>query len=147
MVGEKIKETVTSEVRMTWYEMIQFGILVFAFLLMLSKDVVSLSKLSFFYETEFSLIAAIAGSFSVLHGLYMAFKSLIKFSAREGIETVIVLACGLILLSPAFNTAFKVPYLDFLGHVPHEVISHLAWGLVPIILVYFVDLFRKGKTD
>ena len=138
----------TSEARMTWYEMIQFGILVFAFLLMLSKDIHILEEaLSFFYETEFSLIAALAGAFSVLHGLYMAFESLKKFSAREAIETVIVISCGLILLSPAFNTAFKVPYLEFLGHLPHEVISHLAWGLLPIILVYFVDMFRKGHTD
>ncbi len=65
---------------------------------------------------------------------------------RETIESVIVICCGIILLSPAFNTIFEIPYISFIEHIPHDVISHLAFGLVPIILIYLIDAFR-AKTN
>lgn len=65
---------------------------------------------------------------------------------REMIEALIVIACGVILLSPVFNTIFPVPFLSLMKDIPDDIISHLAIGLVPIIIVYFIDMVRK-KTD
>ena len=57
---------------------------------------------------------------------------------REIIEAIVVIACGVLLLSPEFNTIFQIPFIAFIAHVPDEVISHLAFGLVPIIILYFI---------
>lgn len=65
---------------------------------------------------------------------------------REFVESVIVIACGVILLSPEFNTIFNIPFLSFMGHIHHEILSHLAIALVPIIIIYAIDIVR-GKTD
>ncbi|MBN1792543.1 hypothetical protein JW826_02565 [Candidatus Woesearchaeota archaeon] len=62
-------------VRCTWYEIVQALILIFTMLLMLSKYYEFLGDLSFIYETQVSLICVAVGVFSVLHGLYMMFKS------------------------------------------------------------------------
>jgi len=67
--------------------------------------------------------------------------------ARELVEAVIIIVCGLILLSPEFNTIFYVPFLSFMEALPEWFVSHLAVGLLPIIIVYSIDIFRKGKTD
>ena len=65
---------------------------------------------------------------------------------REMVEALVVIACGVILLSPEFNTIFPIPYLSLMKDIPDDVISHLAIALVPIIIVYFIDMVRK-KTD
>ena len=66
---------------------------------------------------------------------------------RELLEGIIIIGCGLILLSPVFNTIFYIEYLAFFERIPEEFISHLGMGLVPIILVYLVDMFRFNGTD
>jgi Ca2+/Na+ antiporter len=66
---------------------------------------------------------------------------------HELVEALVVIACGVILLSPQFNVVFHIPFLSFMEHVPHDVISHLAIALVPIIIVYFFDMFKIGRTD
>ena len=66
---------------------------------------------------------------------------------RELIEGVVVVGCGIILLSPVFNSVFTIPFLSFMSHIPHDVISHMAIALVPIILIYLIDMFRMNKTD
>lgn len=66
---------------------------------------------------------------------------------KELIEGLVVIGCGVILLSPQFNTIFDIPFLAFMEHIPHDVISHMAIALVPIIIVYLIDMFRIGKTD
>ena len=60
----------------TWYETVQLLILLFAMSLMSSKRYVFFENIfSVFYESGFSVICVIVGSFSILHGLYMLFKS------------------------------------------------------------------------
>lgn len=59
---------------------------------------------------------------------------------RELIDGGIVLACGAVLLSPEFNTFLSIPFISFIQNIPSDVISHLAIGLLPLILVYLVRL-------
>ncbi len=66
---------------------------------------------------------------------------------HELVEAVIIIACGLILLSPEFNTIFHVPFLSFMEALPEWLVSHLAVGLLPIIVVYSIDIVHKGRTD
>jgi hypothetical protein len=66
---------------------------------------------------------------------------------REFVEALIIIACGVILLSPEFNTLFSIPFISAIQHVPDELISHLAIALVPIIIVYAIDTIRINKTD
>ncbi len=66
---------------------------------------------------------------------------------RELIEGLVVVGCGVILLSPAFNTVFSIPLLSFMTHIPDDIISHMAIALVPIILIYLIDMFKAGGTD
>lgn len=70
-----------------------------------------------------------------------------QMKSRELIEAIIVIACGVILLSPEFNTIFYIPFLSFMENLPDWLVSHLAVALLPIIAIYFIDIFRKGKTD
>ena len=65
---------------------------------------------------------------------------------RELIEAFVVIACGIILLSPEFNTIFEIPVISVIKYIPDDVISHLAFGLVPIIIIYLIDMFRD-RTD
>ena len=65
--------------RCTWYEIVQFFILVFTMSLMFSKHYEFFAEIfSFFYETEFSIISVIVGGFSVLHGIFILFKGVFK---------------------------------------------------------------------
>lgn len=57
---------------------------------------------------------------------------------RELVESFVVMACGFVLLSPEFNTYLHIPVLDWIEHVPSDIISHLAVALLPIIIVYMV---------
>ncbi|MBU0615359.1 MAG: hypothetical protein KJ601_04665 [Nanoarchaeota archaeon] len=125
----------------------QLGILVFAILLMLSKTYPFFSMLfSFLYKTHFSIISVIIGLFAVLHGAYMIFMS---FKAhkwyREIVEGMIVVAAGLLLLSPEFNTVVQFSFLTFFSHLEDEFISHLAVALVPIVVVYFFDIILRRE--
>ena len=67
--------------------------------------------------------------------------------SRELVEAVVIILCGLILLSPQFNTIFHIPWLAFMENLPEWLVSHLAVGLMPIIIIYFIDIVRKGMTD
>lgn len=57
---------------------------------------------------------------------------------RDFIDAGIVMACGVVLLSPEFNSFFSIPIVSLIEHIPTDVISHLAIGLVPLILIYLV---------
>lgn len=67
--------------RCTWYEVVQLFILIFTMSLMLSKHYHFFERIfSFFYESEFAILSVIIGAYSILHGLYMLFKSFGKES-------------------------------------------------------------------
>lgn len=73
--------------RFTWYKTVQLLILLFAMSLMLSKKYTFFKNIfSVFYESGFSIISVIVGSFSILHGLYMLFKSFGKANKVEDIK-------------------------------------------------------------
>ena len=140
--------------RCAWYELVQLAILLFAFSLMMSKHYIVFENIfSIFYESQFSIVAVGTGGFSIFHGLIMMFKGFMskrsggEINLRELIESIIVIACGVILLSPEFNTIFHIPLLTFMEHIPDDVISHLAFGLVPIMLLYLIDMIRFDRTD
>ena len=67
--------------------------------------------------------------------------------SRELIEAIIVIMAGVILLSPEFNIIFDIPFLSFMETLPEWFVSHLAVALLPIIVLYFIDIFRRGATD
>ncbi|MBN1792544.1 hypothetical protein JW826_02570 [Candidatus Woesearchaeota archaeon] len=67
-------------------------------------------------------------------------------NAREFIESIIVIACGILLLSPAFNTFLEIPIISLIEEVPDVIIGHLAFGLVPIIILYIINMFRYAEN-
>ena len=77
----------------------------------------------------------------------MVFKSIKERNKREFIEALIVIAAGVVLLSPEFNTMLTIPLISSIPEVHHEIISHLAIALVPIILLYLWDIFISKRTD
>lgn len=58
------------------------------------------------------------------------------------VESWIVIACGVLLLSPVFNNVFIIPYISIIDNVSDSIISHLAIALVPIIVVTTIELFQ-----
>jgi len=116
--------------------------------LMLSKHYILFKNIfSFFYESEFTIISIIFGIFSILHGLLMVYRSIRDKQKREFIEALIVIVAGVILLSPEFNTMLTIPLISQIPELHHEIVSHLAIALVPIIILYLWDIFISRRTD
>lgn len=140
---------------LTWYKSVQFIILSFTISIMLSKHYTIFENIfSYIPHIIFGWLSFIFGIFSVLHSFYMLFHSFNGGGAdgnhinrREMIETVIVFASGVILLSPVFNTVIFISVISFMDHIHPEIISHLAFGLLPILLLYLIDMFRINGTD
>lgn len=61
---------------------------------------------------------------------------------RMFIESWIIISCGLLLLSPVFNSMFIIPYISVVSNISNEIISHFAVALIPIILVSIIELFK-----
>ena len=134
--------------KISWYEWVQAVVLILTMCMMLSKHYHAFEVVfHYLYEGTFGWAAVILGGFSVVHGMYMVFKAFVngqKIRWREFIEAIIVIACGFVLLSPDFNSVLTISFLEL--HIPDDVISHLAFGLVPIIVIYIIDIIR-GETD
>lgn len=61
---------------------------------------------------------------------------------RMFVESWIIIICGILLLSPVFNSAFSFPIISLIENVPENVIGHLAFALVPIIIVCLIELIQ-----
>lgn len=141
--------------KLTWYEIVQFIILLFTMIIMLSKHYTIFENLfSYLPYVVFGWCSFIFGLFSVLHSFYMLFHSFnkgnyggVKVNWREIIEAVVVFSSGIVLLSPVFNTVVFISVISFMNHIHHDVISHLAFGLLPILVLYLIDMFRVNGTD
>ena len=128
------------------YDLVQLVLVVFTMVLLLSKHYpVFKPLLSIFYKSQLSYVSVAVGIFALLHAVYMIIKGFGAKNVREIIEACIVVACGIILLSPEFNTVINIPIISSIKDINDEVISHLAWGLLPIVILYFVELFILNK--
>ncbi|MBT7903415.1 hypothetical protein HN587_06145 [Candidatus Woesearchaeota archaeon] len=123
-------------------EIIQASSLVLAIVILLSEHY---HFFDVFTPELKSLLSVIVAFFLIIHSLillFSAFKEQVK--VRILIEAIVVVACAALLLSPAFNDLFVIDFLNFFILVDKEVVSHLAVGLLPIIVVSIVDIFREG---
>ncbi len=66
-------------------------------------------------------------------------------NVRELIESIVMIVCGIFLVSPIFNTYYHIEALAFMEAIPETVISHLAFGLLPIILYFIIMVFVEKK--
>jgi len=123
----------------------QLVILLFTMILMLSKSYPFFSDLfSFFYESSFSLVCVILGFYSILHGVALLISSLIiDRNWKIVFESIVLMLCGVLLISPIFNSFFVLPFLSGLKVIPEEIISHLAFALLPLIFLNIVWIFLR----
>ncbi|MBT5021590.1 hypothetical protein HOK51_11135 [Candidatus Woesearchaeota archaeon] len=93
-----------------------------------------------------TLLAVIVSIFLITHALILFFHAFNNgIRVRILVESVVVVACAAILISPAFNTLFYINFLKVFEKVNKDMLSHLALGLVPIIIVSIFDIFRGER--
>jgi hypothetical protein len=61
---------------------------------------------------------------------------------RMFVESWIIIICGVLLLSPVFNSVFVIPIISLIESIPQLLIGHLAFALVPIIIVCLIELIQ-----
>ena len=90
-----------------------------------------------------ALVSLIVSAFLLLHAVILLFHVFQgEIQVRVLIESIVVALCAAVLLSPAFNTVVRIDILTIFENINKDVVSHLALGLLPIIIVSIVDIFK-----
>ena len=122
-------------------EILQAASLVMAMVIMLGHHYHTFDVLGPGLKALLSLVVSV---FLILHALVLLFNAFSgELQVRILIEAVVVLVCAAVLLSPAFNTIIYVKFLSVFENVNKDIVSHLALGLLPIIIVSIVDIFKN----